>query len=226
MTRTQTAVQRLRDVPLFRSLSADRLKDLLEGAGQRELRPREILYEQDDSASSCFVVLSGTMQFSVRLGQQRAIASLAFTDDVFGLEALRSRPVQLETAAAVCATQLLVIDASALERFLLDHPQFQLDLLDYVISKVHERTTHAVRTGHYDAEQKIAAYLISHSDEVSRQGQGADALSQAELADYLALTPETFCRKVSKFRQLGWIAGRGNEYTVKRQDALRRLLDR
>lgn len=46
-------------------------------------------------------------------------------------------------------------------------------------------------------------------------------LSQAELADYLALTPETFCRKVSKFRQLGWISGNGNNYVVRRPEALR-----
>lgn len=225
MTRSQTSIPRLGDLPLFRSLPGNRLKALVESSHQRDLRPREIVYEQGAAAATCFVVLSGTVQLAVRLGRQRAIAGLAYAEDIFGLESLRDQAVRPDTATAVCSTQLLEIEASALEGLLLEHPEFQLSLLDYVISKVQEKTAHAVRTGHYDAEQKIAAYLISRPDGKSR-GHNAEALSQAELADYLALTPETFCRKVSKFRQLGWIAGRGNEYTVKRQDALQRLLER
>lgn len=226
MARTQILTQRLRDVPLFRTLAADPLAKLAGSAKYRSLRPRETLYEQGDSAAACFVLLTGTMQFSVRLGRQRVIAGLAFANDLFGLESLRSQGTRPETAVAGSRTDLLQLEASGLRRFLLEHPRFQLEVLNHVVSKLHEKAIHAVQTGHYDAEQKIAAYLINRDNGSGRRERDAKSLSQAELADYLSLTPETFCRKLSKFRQLGWIGGRGNEYTVKRQDALQRLLDR
>ena len=209
---------------MFRGLSAGALNTLAQAAVKRDMRAREVLYEEGDSASSCFVLLAGTMQFNVRLGRQRVIASLAFENEVFGLESLRSPGTRPDSAMAACPAHALELDADTFRRFLLEHPRFQLELMSYMVSKLHEKVTHAVQTGHYDAEQKIAAYLINGGS--GTKAGKTKSLSQAELADYLSLTPETFCRKVSKFRQLGWIAGRGNEYTVKRHDALQSLLER
>lgn len=226
MARAQTLIQRLREIPLFRGLAVDQLKTLARSFNRRDVRQRETVYEQGEPAGACFLVLEGTLQFSVRLGRQKVISGLGFADDVVGVEALQIGARRPETATAGSPTQLLEIDAGVLRRFLIDHPDFQFDLLSEVISKLHEKSAHAVQTGHYDAEQKIAAYLINHRNGQSLRKEEPGALSQAELADYLALTPETFCRKVSKFRQLGWIGGRGNEYTVKEQAELRRLLER
>lgn len=100
-------------------------------------------------------------------------------------------------------------------------------MLDYVVAKLHEKAEQAVRNSHQDAERRIAAYLIDQTaHRVPRDAETWAALSQAELADYLALTPETFCRKINKFRRLGWISGNGNEYVVTKPDALRDLLGR
>lgn len=221
---TKTLTQRLQDVPLFRGLSAGGLKRLAQAAVKRDIRPREALYEEGDPAASCFVLLGGAVQFNVRLGRQRVIAGLAFENDVFGLESLRPRSTRPDSATAARHAHILEFDTDTFRRFLIEHPRFQLELMGYVVSKLREKVTHAVQTGHYDAEQKIAAYLINGGS--GPEARETRSLSQAELADYLSLTPETFCRKVSKFRQLGWIAGRGNEYTVKRRDALESLLER
>ncbi|MGA8262702.1 MAG: Crp/Fnr family transcriptional regulator [Arenicellales bacterium] len=226
MVRTQTLIQRLRDVPLFGGLAADPVGRLAESMAYRRLHARQTLYQQDDPAHACYVVLTGTMQLSVKLGPQRVIAGLAYPNDLLGLESLRSGSTRPETAVAGSRVELLEIDADRMRGFLLEHPRLQLQLLNHVISKLREEVTHAVQTGHYDAEQKIAAYLISRENGSASKAGETKSLSQAELADYLSLTPETFCRKVSKFRQLGWIDGRGNDYTVREHEALQRLLER
>lgn len=227
VVRSRTLMQSLREIPLFRGLASERLKVLANSFVRREVRARDTLYEHGDPAAACFVLLAGTVQFSVRLGRQKVISGLAFPGEILGLEALQAGAVRPETATASSTVEFLEIDADFLRQFLVDNPDFQLDLLSEVISKLREKSEHAVQTGHYDAEQKIAAYLISHHHNGHAPPKpGTNSLSQAELADYLALTPETFCRKVSKFRQLGWISGRGNEYTVKQHEALQRLLER
>lgn len=211
---------------MFRDLSSDQLKILADSAVQRELKPGEALYRQGDTASNCFVLLTGSIRFTVRLKGRNTTAGIAFADDLFGLEALRSRGRRPDTATAVGPADLIEIDRDSVKRLMAGNPEFQLELLDYLVDRLNEKSVHAVRTGHYDAEQRIAAYLINEADSGAHRGNRIDkSLSQADLADYLALTPETFCRKVSKFRRLGWIGGSGNEYVIKERDALRGLLD-
>ncbi|MDZ7840552.1 MAG: Crp/Fnr family transcriptional regulator [Gammaproteobacteria bacterium] len=218
--------QRLGSIPLFDSLAADQLEKLTRAAARRSIRAREVLYEQGDRAPSCFAVLDGTMRFSVLLGKQKATSGLASANDLFGLEALQSGGTRQETAIAGGPAELLEIGGDFLRGFLLENPRFQFQLLSYVIGKYHDKSTHAVQTGHYDAEQRLASYLIENCGDRPLRGcrQGL-VVSQADLADYLALTPETLCRKVSKFRKLGWIGGRGNDYVIMKPAALQQLLD-
>jgi CRP/FNR family transcriptional regulator len=224
MVRVQSTEQQLRRIPLFRGLPQDKIKQLAGAAAHRDLLPGERLYQQDDSATACFVLMQGSIRFSVRLGRKVTVAGLAFVNDVFGLEALRKRAKRPETAISMGRSALLEIDRDFLKQFLLENPDFQLSLLDYLVEKLDEKSAHALQTGHYDAEQRIAAYLIKQSRRAASANRGRKMLSQADVAEYLALTPETFCRKVNKFRQLGWIEGSGNEYVVKKHEALRELL--
>lgn len=226
MTRAQPAMQQLRRMAVFRKLSRDQLEELAAAGVHRDLRPGEILYHQEDPASSCFVLLSGSMRFTTRLRRRNAISGVAHAYELFGLESLRNRRKRPETAVAVGAAGVLEIDSDFIKPFLVANPDFQLDLLEYVVEKLNEKSAHALRTGHYDAEQRIAAYLINQAaDPAARRKTGRRSLSQADVADYLALTPETFCRKVSKFRRLGWVGGSGNEYVIKEREALLQLLD-
>lgn len=227
MARTRTLAQRLGKVPVFRSLSIDQLKSLVASAHRVNIRPRQALYEQGEAASACYVILRGAVQFGVSMGRRTAVVGLAFDHDIFGLESLRRRGRRFESATAASAGELLEIDNAALKKSLIENPRCQFDLLNYLVVKLHEKTGHAARNSHQDAETRIAAYLISQANaRPPCSGTRDAALSQAELADYLALTPETFCRKVNKFRHLGWIGGSGNEYVIKRRDALQDLLDR
>jgi CRP/FNR family transcriptional regulator len=225
MAREQTLVHRLRDVPLFRSLASDQVAALA-AATLRHCQAHETVYEQEQAASTCFVVLAGTVQFTVMLGRQRAITGVAAADEPFGLEALGKRAARHETATATRASELLEIDRKPLEDLLLDNPRFQLDLLETVIAQLQEKSVHAVRVGHYNAEQRIAAYLMDHCADRASSSDPIKAPSQADLASYLGLTPETFCRKVGKFRRLGWIEGTGNDCVIKQHDSLQRLLGR
>lgn len=216
----------VRGIPIFEALSTDQLEKLAGTATRRSIRSREVLYEQDDPAMSSFVVLTGTLRFSVRLGRQKATSGLASANDIFGLESLQSDAKRRDAAVAGGSTELLELNRDFFRGFVLDNPGFQFQLLNYVISKFHEKSSHAVHTGHYDAEQRLAAYLIENCEGRPLRGCRQNVMmSQADLADYLALTPETLCRKVSKFRKLGWIGGRGSEYVIKKPAALRSLLD-
>lgn len=227
VARKKILPDQIRSVPLFEALAGDQLDKLAGMCVRRTMRSRETLYEEGDPARSCFVVLAGTLRFSVNLGRQKATSGLASAHDAFGLEALQDGRTRPETVTAGGAVELLEMRSDPFREFILENPRFQLELLNYVVAQVQAKTAHAVQTGHYDAEQRLAAYLIDNCAgrplEDCRQNS---AMSQADLADYLALTPETLCRKVSKFRKLGWIGGRGNEYVIKKPAALQSLLER
>lgn len=219
-------LQRLRNLTIFDALTADQLAKLAESAAVRAIRARETLYEQNDPARSCFAILSGTLRFSVRLGRRQATSGLASVHEIFGLESIQRQGRRPDTAIAGGPSEVVEIDSAGLKELMLENPRFQFALLNYVVVKLQEQSSHAVQTGHYDAEQRLASYLIDRCGDYPLRGcrQGL-VVSQADLADYLALTPETLCRKVSKFRKLGWIGGRGNDYVIKKPAALQQLLD-
>lgn len=218
-------LDQLRKIPICNALPAGQLRRLADQAVPRAMRSRETLYEQDEPAVSCFAVLAGTLRFSVRLGKQTATSGLMTVNDVFGLESLQRDGRRQETAIAGGPAEVLELGGEFFREFLLENPRFQFQLLNYVIAKYQETSCHAVHTGHYDAERRLAAYLIDNCHGRELRGRRNSAtLSQADLADYLALTPETLCRKVSKFRKLGWIGGRGSEYVIKKPAALQNLL--
>lgn len=215
-----------RGIPLFDALSAGQLDELTGAAVRRAVRPREVLYEQDEPAESCFLMLSGTLRFNIRLGKQKATSGVVSGNDLFGLESLQSDASRQETAIGGESADLLEIRGDFFRKFLVENPRFQFRLINYVVAKYYEKSSQAVRTSHYDAEQRLAAYLMDGCQ--GRPPRGCRrhvVMSQADLADYLALTPETLCRKMSKFRKLGWIDGRGSEYVIKKPTALQQLLD-
>lgn len=225
MARNQTLARRLGQVPVFRSLSTEQLNSLSAATRRVDAVARQVLYEQGESASTCLVVLKGMVQFRMDLGVCTATADLAVEDDIFGLESLRKSAKRQESALAAGAVEVAEIEARALKKLLLDNPRCQLELLGYVVAKLHENSVQSVRNSHQDAEGRIAAFLIDEAgNRRPRRRSVRSALSQAELADYLALTPETFCRKINKFRQLGLISGSGNEYIITQPDALRDLI--
>jgi len=209
---------------MFRDVALAQLEKLTAQSQVHALRPRQALYEQGERARSCFVVLSGTLRLRVRLGKQTATSGLAFANDIVGLEALMNDGCRQESAIAGGPVEVLDIAGERLRAFLIDNPGLQFELLQYVIASLFQKSSHAVHTGHYDAEQRLAAYLVNHCDHPLRNAETAGGISQADLADYLALTPETLCRKVSKFRKMGWIGGRGNDYVIKKPAALQELL--
>lgn len=219
-------IKQLRDNPVFDVLATGRLEQLADGAVRRTLHSREVLFAEGDTASSCYILLAGRVRFSIRLGSRQVTSGFASGSDLFGLESLREGVERFETATAGGPVDLLDIDATVFREFLLHNPRFQLQVLWSVLSRYHEKTCHAVRTGHYDAEQRFAAYLLDNHDGHGREPRQPVSMSQADLADYLALTPETLCRKVGKFRKLGWIEGRGSEYIVRQPAALQQLLNR
>lgn len=219
-------LERFRGIPLFDALSADQLDELIGAASRRAVRPREVLYEQGEPAKSCFLILSGMLRFTIRLGKQKATSGVAFGNDLFGLESLQSAANRQETAIGGESSDLLEIRSDYFQKFVLQNPRFQFQLINYVVAKYYEKSFQGVRTSHYDAEQRLAAYLMDGCKGRSQRGcRRHVVMSQADLADYLALTPETLCRKIGKFRKLGWIDGRGNEYVIKKPTALQQLLD-
>lgn len=226
MARNQTLARRLGQVPVFRSLTTEQLNSLSAGTRRVDATARQMLYAQGDSAPTCLVVLNGIVQFRMDLGANKATADLAAENDIFGLESLRKSARRQDTALAAGVVELAEIEARVLKKILLDNPRCQLELLGYVVARLHQKAVQSVRNSHQDAERRIAAYLIDEAENrMPRHPEARTALSQAELADYLALTPETFCRKINKFRQLGLISGTGNEYVITRPGALRGLLE-
>lgn len=100
-----------------------------------------------------------------------------------------------------------------------DHEQLGSDLTRLIIDKLAEqrqqRSLHLCALGGLEAQAKVAALAIELAVRLGDPTRGHTGfripLSRNDIADYLALNPDTLSRIVSKFRQLGVFQNSGRD---------------
>jgi CRP/FNR family transcriptional regulator len=135
-------------------------------------------------------------------GKQQVL-EFAFPGDVIGLDAIHAHQqltnvVALETSA-VC--WLSIESISSMSRHV---PELQAELLRVMSSRISELESTA---GQPSADERVALFLISISENFSRRGYSASELhlpmSRHDIASYLRLTVETVSRVLSGFQNDG-----------------------
>lgn len=206
----------LRAIPFERSwpqgiatelLTESQREHLASIATVRMLRPGTVVFNQGAPADTIFIVSRGVLKtfHAHRNGAQRVLA-FWFPSDVVGLaESGRYvNTVQAVTAATVYAVDVETLKASFRRDFAL-HFQF-LCKVTHELREAQHRLMSIVQRG---ALSRFAAFLeMLHANASLREnGNGSIWLpmSRSDIANYLALTPETLSRVVTRMKRQGII---------------------
>ncbi len=170
----------------------------------RPIQPGEHLFLAGEEFRFISTVRTGCFKSYVfdHEGKQQVL-EFAFPGDVIGLDAIhahrqRTNVVALETSA-VC--RLTIESVSSMMRHL---PNLQAELFRVMSSRISELESTA---GQPSADERVALFLISISENFYRRGYSASelhlAMSRYDIASYLKLTPETISRVLSRFQNDG-----------------------
>ena len=117
-------------VPLFKLLDPVERAGLGKVFGRQDIHPGVVIFNFGEPGDSLFIVVSGTVELSVRdTTGARIVLAECRRGDFFGELSLLDGGARTATATAVEAADLLVLDRQDLMTFLRAHPDAALDLL-------------------------------------------------------------------------------------------------
>jgi CRP/FNR family transcriptional regulator, anaerobic regulatory protein len=183
------------------------------------------LYRSGDAFESLYAVRSGSFK-SVgisRAGDEK-VTGLHLPGDVMGLEAINSRKHTFD-AVALEDSEVCIISFARLTELALRVPQLQAQLLRVLSSDISRDQGLMLLMGGMDAEQRIAAFLLSLARRYEKLGYASTRfnlrMTREDIGSYLGLTLETVSRVFSRLQRDGLIAARQKDIELKDLATLR-----
>ena len=212
--RTSSAESKTRSVESKTRLGFD-VETFLESAGpaKRVVRYRrgEVVFSQGDPCTDVRYIQKGAIKLSVlsSLGKEAVVAMLA-PGDFFGEGALAGQTVRIGTAAAVVASNVLVIEKDAMIRLLHEEPAFSDRFINYMLGRNMRIEADLVDQLFNSSEKRLARTLLL----LARYGQAhpprtLPKISQETLAEMIGATRSRVNFFMNKFRKLGLIEYNG-----------------
>jgi CRP/FNR family transcriptional regulator, cyclic AMP receptor protein len=169
------------------------------------------VFAQGDSASDVRYLQRGAVKVSVvsRLGKEAVIAMLS-PGDFFGEGALAGQLVRIETATALAASSVLVIEKDAMARLLHGEPAFADRFISHMLTRNIRIEADLVDQLFNSSEKRLARTLLL----LARYGQAdpqrtLPKISQETLAEMIGATRSRVNFFMNKFKKLGLIEYNG-----------------
>jgi CRP-like cAMP-binding protein len=189
------------------------------GTTIRAERDAEIV-AQDETAAHCYVVVSGCVR-TVQLMEdgRRQVGEFLFAGDLLGWEALDTHDFSAEAVTPVTLRRYARRDVEALADQDRDVAR---RLRDISARRARTGREHMVLLGRKTASERIASFLLSMAERVAKDGHSPIELpmSRSDMGDYLGLTIETVCRRLTRLRQDGTIMVKGATIAIRDHGAL------
>jgi len=127
----------LRSVPLFSAVEGGDLQWISAIAEEKELKPDEVVYRENDEGASLYIIMSGSVR--VMKGQVKPVMlSILQERDYFGEMAVLGRERRPTSVEAQLQTKLLAIHREDFQRLLLARPKINFALLRSLAAQTQE----------------------------------------------------------------------------------------
>ena len=174
-------------------------------------RRGEVVFAQGDSCGDIQYIQKGAIKLSVlsRPGKEAVVAMLT-AGDFFGEGALAGQSVRIETATAVAASSVLIIEKDAMVRLLHDEPAFSDRFISYMLTRNMRIEADLVDQLFNSSEKRLARTLLL----LARYGEAhpprtLPKISQETLAEMIGATRPRVNFFMNRFRKLGFIEYNG-----------------
>ena len=204
-------VASLARIPFFSGLDADALERVAAGTRTRRFRRGEVIFHAGDPGDALFVIVSGEVKIAVpsESGEEAILTTLR-EGDVFGELALLDGAPRSATAAALVATETVVLPRDRFRELVATEPVIRDALLASLAGELRRLTTHVEELHFLDMTGRLAARLVRLAAESGpSDDDGAirlrASLTQAELASMVGCTRQSVNKLLGQFSDDGLV---------------------
>lgn len=201
---TQPVSDLIRKSVLLRDLSDDHIAEILQGGTRRRFRAGETIFLQGQPARSVCIILAGAVKL-VRMTQHgnEAVVSIIGRGRSFAeAMVLREAPYPV-TAEAITSCTLLQIDGRRLRQYLLENPEFAIDLLASTLVHLQSLVGQIEKLKAHTGVERLAEFLTSLTDLDEGGCEVRLPYNKRLVAGQLGMQPESLSRAFAKLRQHG-----------------------
>jgi CRP/FNR family transcriptional regulator len=172
-------------------------------APRQAAMPGAPLYRSGERLRALYTVRGGCIKtFTLDAEGNERIRGFYLPGEIVGLDALGQGSCP-STAMAVVPSQVCVAPLGDLRQTMLRVPQLAQRMIEQTSR---ELALALAVSGDYNAEQRLAAFLLNLRD---RTGSGEILrlpMGQRDIGNYLRLATETVCRTLKGMERKGWVA--------------------
>ncbi len=214
-------IDNLRNLPLFVGLTDSELAEVAACLVTRTFGKGVFIFHKDSPGQTLYLIESGRVRIFVlsESGQEISLNMYGPGEVIGELGFLDGKP----RSASAVATEPTIAYALRREDFfqrLEAHPRLAMSLLELLAARVRYTTVYAESLAFLDVNGRVATRLLELGDRFgvqSARGSGLEldlALTQAELASWVASSRETVNKILSTFRDQGLIEMVGQKITI------------
>ena len=201
----------LRHVPLFAGLSPAELASLGALVRTHRYAAGEIIFHEGDQGTALYIIEKGEVKI-VRGSPEgkEVMLSLFRATDPFGELALFDGKPRSADAVAKETSQLLILARDDVRRFIVDHPQVALNLLEALSLRLRKTSDIVADAVFLDVRARLGKRLLELARTHGQQGPGGGVvialpLTQSELADLIGATRESVNRWLQHYIKEGLV---------------------
>ena len=214
-------VQILCKSPIFSILNESEQLELSRIAFERELKPGEFLFQEEERCENFYVLGEGKIRASLysSLGKELALINCLRPGEILGPTSIfRDRPPSGSMQAMV-PTRVLGFKKNEFIQFSLGHPLVLLEMLKVLAARVSELNRRLRDVAGERVEQRLFRVMLT----LSRRVGPTFTITRQELADMVGATTETIIRILSSLQKEKIIASVRGKITILDETRLRVL---
>lgn len=169
----------------------------------------DMLFRHCDRFSKLYVVKSGSVKsFTEHAETGEQILGFHLPGEVVGLDGI-AEDFHLSSAMALETTACCEFPFNQLEKLTTHVPSLQHHVYRLMSKEIVHENQMLTLLGRFNAEQRLAAFLLSLSERARRRGLSSTefqlSMSRSEIGNYLGLAVETISRLFRKFHEQGLV---------------------
>ena len=197
---------------MFAGLAQEFLDPVLEQSEIRNLERGDVLFNENDTASDLFIVLSGRVAIANKSFDGReSVVALMETGDLFGEMPLFRPDGRSADARALEDSSVVVIPYEPVKTLYIEHPEMLWKVVDMLADRLKVMDTALADSMFLDVTGRTAKRLL----ELAREYDEFEIpITQEELAGMVGASRERVNKSISSFIKLGWLTQKGNKYVI------------
>ncbi len=179
---------------------------------QQTFRRGELLYRMGEPLEYIYAIRSGSVKTYITTEDRRVqVTGFHIAGELLGLNAIESRRHKCEARALETAS-VCMVSIERFEQLAKQQPEIQYEMLKIMSGEISHHQELLLLLGKRNAEERLAAYLLSLSRRFARRRYSATefnlSMSRSDIGNYLGIAEETVCRVFARFQEDGLITTR------------------